>query len=91
MQIHNISEADLLDDDDSVMVTKQPNTKQNADETDAAMALAQLQRSSATQKFVPKFSSNVHQCGLSKAKKQSGTGVYCVYCRHCCTEENVAA
>ncbi len=71
MKIHNISEDDLLDDCNDDTAPKCTSRVENSAETDAAIALAQMQDSLATpvQKFVPKFTSNNHPCGLSKNRK----------------------
>ena len=73
IQIHNISEADLLDEEDNVLQSK---LDKSTDETAAAIALTQMQDTSTAHKIVPRFSSNAQQCGLSKGRK-SLNGVLC--------------
>ena len=54
---------------DEVDTVQQPQKDQRAAESDAAIALAQMHDAVPVHKFVPKYSLNVWQCGLTKGRK----------------------
>ena len=76
LQIHNITDQDLLEDDeDDSEPEPTPSTSHQSAETDAAMALTALQNPPPVKKIVPKFKQTVRTSGLTKGKKNTCTGV----------------
>ncbi len=68
MQIHNILEADLLDDEPGDSKPGVAIGHQTSTEKDVAITLATMQASPMVHKPIPKMSAKVHQCGLAKGK-----------------------
>ncbi len=76
LQIHNITDHDLLGDDDGDKDNTREMQPTCTVENDAALTLTALQHTQMVKQFVPKFTANAHPCGLAKGKRPLDKGVF---------------